>query len=591
MTPDEKAGAEVLSAPRHFRPADVRPADAPADGAAAIVPWRTESRHSREWEELYRDRWRHDRVIRTTHGVNCTGSCSWKVYVKDGLVTWETQQTDYPSNGPDMPEYEPRGCPRGASFSWYIYSPIRVRHPYVRGALLKQYREELERTGDPVEAWGAIVEDPVKARAYKSQRGRGGFARSSWDEVSDIIAAAHVYTAKTYGPDRNVGFSPIPAMSSVSYAAGTRFLSLIGGVCLSFYDWYADLPPASPQIWGDQTDVPESADWWNAGYVILWGSNIPQTRTPDAHFMTEARYRGQKVVVVSPDYAGHTKFADDWLNAEPGTDAALALGMAHVILKEHYVDKQTPYFDGYAKKHTDLPFLVRLREHDGAYAADRFLRASELGDSSENAEWKTVLLDEATGEPVVPNGSIGHRWGEEGKGHWNLQLDGVTPRLSLLGAHDELVEIDLPRFDIGETEGGGIMRRGVPAKRVGGKLVTTVFDLLCAQMGVARDGLPGEWPANYEDPEPGTPAWQQEHTGVDAALVTKIAREFSRNAEITEGRSMIMMGAGTNHWYHGDQIYRGMISMLLLCGCQGVNGGGWAHYVGQEKVRPITGFG
>ena len=580
-------GKVDLPGPRHFQPA--ADADPAQNGPGA--DWRTESRHSREWEELYRDRWAHDKVVRTTHGVNCTGSCSWKVYVKDGLVTWETQQTDYPSNGPDMPEYEPRGCPRGASFSWYIYSPIRVRHPYVRGALLQLYRDELARTGDPVDAWAAIVENPEKARTYKSQRGRGGFVRSSWDEVSEIIAAAHVHTAKAYGPDRNVGFSPIPAMSAVSYAAGTRFLSLAGGVCLSFYDWYADLPPASPQIWGDQTDVPESADWWNSGYVILWGSNVPQTRTPDAHFMTEARYRGQKVVVVSPDYAGHTKFADHWLAAEPGTDGALALGMAHVILKEHYVEKQTPYFDGYAKKHTDLPFLVTLRERDGAYVADRFLRASDLGEGSENAEWKTVVLDEATGQPVVPNGSIGHRWGEEGAGRWNLQLGDIAPRLSMLGAHDELVPLDLPRFDVGETEGGGIMRRGVPAKRVADRLVTTVFDLLCAQLGVGREGLPGDWPTGYDDPEPGTPAWQQEHTNVDSGLVTRIAREFARNAEVTEGRSMIVMGAGTNHWFHGDQIYRGMLSLVLLCGCQGVNGGGWAHYVGQEKVRPITGFG
>lgn len=48
-----------------------------------------------------------------------------------------------------------------------------------------------------------------------------------------------------------------------SYAAGSRFLSLIGGTIVSFYDWYADLPPASPQSFGDQTDVPESGDWWN----------------------------------------------------------------------------------------------------------------------------------------------------------------------------------------------------------------------------------------------------------------------------------------------------------------------------------------
>lgn len=84
--------------------------------------------------------------------------------------------------------------------------------------------------------------------------------RSTWEEVSEVIAASMLYTAQTYGPDRNFGFSVIPAMSQLSYAAGTRFLNLMGGVPLSFYDWYADLPPASPQVWGEQTDSPESGD-------------------------------------------------------------------------------------------------------------------------------------------------------------------------------------------------------------------------------------------------------------------------------------------------------------------------------------------
>ena len=127
-------------------------------GASSAAPPRRRagarsSAKGREWESFYRDRWQHDRVVRSTHGVNCTGSCSWKIHVKDGIVAWETQQTDYPSNGPDVPEYEPRGCPRGASFSWYVYSPLRVRYPYVRGVLLDLYREALARTGDPVEAW------------------------------------------------------------------------------------------------------------------------------------------------------------------------------------------------------------------------------------------------------------------------------------------------------------------------------------------------------------------------------------------------------------------------------------------------------
>jgi nitrate reductase / nitrite oxidoreductase, alpha subunit len=561
------------------------PRDRSTDG------WSESSTYSRDWESSYRRRWQTDRVVRSTHGVNCTGSCSWRIHVKDGLVTWETQEVDYPTNGPDMPDYEPRGCPRGASFSWYVYSPIRPKYPYVRGALLSLFREARGRLGDPVDAWAEIVGDPEKAAAYKSQRGKGGFVRASWDEAAELIAAAHVHTIKRYGPDRVAGFSPIPAMSMVSYTAGTRFLSLIGGVSLSFYDWYADLPPASPQTWGDQTDVPESADWWNATYLIMWGSNVPQTRTPDAHFMTEARYRGQKVVVVSPDFAGHTKFADHWLPAVAGSDGALAAAMGHVILKECFVDRRVSYFDGYVRRFTDLPFLVTLREHGDAYAGDRFLRASDLGDASEHADWKTVLVDEATGEPVVPGGSLGFRWGAEGEGRWNLELGDVTPALSLLGSHDELVEVALPRFDEGPTGGGVAMLRGVPARRIGGRLVTTVFDLLLAQYGVRRDGLPGVWPAGYDDDsEPCTPAWQQQHTGVDAGRVVRIAREFAHNAERTEGRSMIVMGAGTNHWFHADQTYRAMLALVILCGCQGVNGGGWAHYVGQEKVRPVSGW-
>jgi nitrate reductase alpha subunit len=337
----------------------------------------------RAGDVFYRDRWSHDKVVRSTHGVNCTGSCSWKVYVKDGIITWETQQTDYPSVGPDSPEYEPRGCPRGAAFSWYTYSPTRIRFPYIRGVLLEMYREAKLRLGDPVLAWADVVDDPERRKKYHRARGKGGLVRANWSEISEIIAAAHVHTIKKYGPDRVFGFSPIPAMSMASHAAGARFISLMGGSMLSFYDWYADLPVASPQVFGDQTDVPESADWFNASYLIMWGSNVPVTRTPDAHFMTEARYRGQKVIAVSPDYADNTTFADEWVAPHPGTDGALGMAMGHVILKEFFVDQQVPRFIDYVKKFTDLPYLVSLREKDGAWVPDKFVVASDLGDTSE----------------------------------------------------------------------------------------------------------------------------------------------------------------------------------------------------------------
>ncbi|WP_055481452.1 nitrate reductase subunit alpha [Sphaerimonospora mesophila] len=547
----------------------------------------------RRGDVFYRDRWSHDKVVRSTHGVNCTGSCSWKVYVKDGIITWEAQQTDYPSVGGDRPEYEPRGCPRGAAFSWYTYSPTRVRFPYARGVLVEMYREAKARLGDPVAAWAEITSDPDKRRRYQSIRGKGGLVRVTWDEATEIIAAAHVHTIKTYGPDRVAGFSPIPAMSMASHAVGARFVSMIGGTMLSFYDWYADLPVASPQVFGDQTDVPESADWWDAAYLMLWGSNVPVTRTPDAHYMAEARYRGQKVVVLAPDYNDAAKFADEWLAPHPGTDGALAMAMGHVILKEFFVERETPRFADYVKRFTDLPFLVRLREHDGGgYVPGKFLTAADLGEEGEEAAFKTVLLDRGTGEPVVPGGSLGFRYSAEGQGRWNLDLGDVDPTLTLIGA-GEAVPVSLPRFDAAEEEAGdgGVLRRGVPVRRVGGHLVTTVFDLLLAQYGVARDGLPGEWPAGYDDPAvPYTPAWQEKITSVPAAAAARIAREFARNAEESGGRSMIILGAGTNHWFHSDTMYRSFLALVTLTGCQGVNGGGWAHYVGQEKCRPITGW-
>ncbi|BAL89231.1 putative nitrate reductase alpha subunit [Actinoplanes missouriensis 431] len=537
-----------------------------------------------DWDAFYRDRYRYDKVVRSTHGVNCTGSCSWNVFVKDGLITWEHQATDYPTTGPDAPDYEPRGCPRGASFSWYEYSPSRVRHPYLRGVLAEMYREARQRLGDPVAAWAEIVETPLKARAYKAQRGRGGFVRASWDEAIEIVAAAHVYTTKTYGPDRVVGFSPIPAMSMASFAAGTRYHALLGGTLLSFYDWYADLPIASPQIWGDQTDVPEAGDWWNATYLMMWGSNIPVTRTPDAHFLAEARYKGTKVVAVSPDYADNVKFADDWLAPHPGTDGALAMAMGHVVLKEFFVDRQTDYFTDYVRRFTDMPFLVTLRNTGKTWAADRFLTAADLG--QQDGEHKTVLIDERTGEPVVPNGSLGFRYGEPG--HWNLDLGDVIPALGITG--DESVVVDLARFDTGDTEGGSTIRRGVPIRWLGGHPVTTVFDLMMAQYGVRRGDLPGDWPTGYDDADaPNTPAWQERITGVPAKLAARIGREFARNAERSRGRSMIVLGAGANQWFHSDMTYRAFISLVTLTGCQGVNGGGWAHYVGQEKARPVTG--
>ena len=563
----------------------------------------------RMWEEGYRQRWQHDKIVRSTHGVNCTGGCSWKIYVKSGVVTWETQQTDYPRTRPGMPNHEPRGCSRGASYSWYLYSASRIKYPMVRSRLVKAWREA-RKTMAPVEAWASIIGNAETAKSYKAMRGRGGFVRSTWNEVIEIIAAANICTIKTFGPDRVVGFSPIPAMSMVSYASGARYLSLIGGTLLSFYDWYCDLPPSSPQTWGEQTDVPESADWYNSGYIIAWGSNVPQTRTPDAHFFVEARYNGTKVVAITPDYSEVAKLSDLWLHPKQGTDAALAMAMGHVILREFFLDRTVPYFQDYCRRYTDMPMLVLLRRDRDRYVPDRYVRESDLPalSRSDRGAWKTVAIDETTGALVVPQGSIGYRWPGDGeaKGRWNLEAkdgetgDKISLVMSIIDRRDEVLPVAFPYFGgrpherfAANDQGADVLVRNVPGKRValadGEALVTTVFDLLCANYGLNR-GLGGICAKTFADNAAYTPAWQEVITSVPAEKVIAIARDFAHNAEKTQGRSMVIIGAGMNHWYHQDMNYRSIINFLMMCGTVGISGGGWAHYVGQEKLRPQTGW-
>ena len=158
-------------------------------------------------------------------------------------------------------------------------------------------------------------------------------------------------------------------MSMISYAAGARFLQLMGGVSLSFYDWYCDLPPASPEIWGEQTDVHESADWYNAKLLAVMGSNIHMTRTPDCHFLAEARYSGAKMLVFSPDFSQVAKYADEWVPVNAGQDGAFWMAVNHVLLKEFHHEQQTPFFLDYAAQVHRLPFLVELTEADGEVSA------------------------------------------------------------------------------------------------------------------------------------------------------------------------------------------------------------------------------
>jgi nitrate reductase alpha subunit len=373
--------------------------------------------------------------------------------------------------------------------------------------------------------------------------------RSSWDEVNQLIASANVYTAKKHGPDRVIGFSPIPAMSMISYAAGSRYLSLIGGVCLSFYDWYCDLPPSSPQVWGEQTDVPESADWYNSNFIIAWGSNVPQTRTPDAHFFTEVRYKGAKTVAITPDYsevsqarrhlaapqAGHRR--RDRHGHGPCDPEGVLLRQAQRVLRRLRAPLHRHAAAGAARRNSTCPTGAK------SWCPTAMCAPATSAASSARTTTPTGRPSPSTsaGEVTLPNGAIGFRWGPDGRpdGQVEPRGQGCAP-----GQRNQAQALGAGRRRTGAQRRGRrvpvFRRHRVPAvhaqrarrRRLGAPrarrqtdlgaageareaLVATVFDLQVANYGVKR-GLPGETAAGYDDNAPYTPAWQEQITGVPA---------------------------------------------------------------------------
>lgn len=439
----------------------------------------------RSWEDLYREQWKWDKVVRSTHSANCTGSCSWNVYVRDGIMIREEQAADFPRINEELPDYNPRGCQKGGCFVEYVYGAQRLKHPLIR----------------------------------VGERGEGKWRQVSWDEAYEHIANKLLDNIYKYGPDTNTFFSVIPAMSPVSFSAGSRLVNLIGGVVCSFYDWYCDLPPGEPLTWGVQTESCECADWFNSKYIILWGANISQTRIPDAHFAYEARYNGAKIVSISPDFNSSCMHADLYFKINPGTDAALAMGVAKIIIDEKRYDEP------YVKEQTDMPLLVIKK-------TGRFLRESDIKHGGKENIFH--VLDSKSNKLVEAPGSMGSKTK-------SIALGGVDPALE-------------GQFEVTLASGQKVA-------------VEPVFVRLKREL------------KNYDLEN------VAKITGLPAAEIRTFARELSDRKP-----AMIIHGAGLNHWFHNDLINRALILLVALTGNVGKNGGGFNHYVGQERVWPEAGF-
>ncbi len=397
-------------------------------------------RYLRRAEEYYAGRVSYDRVVRSTCAGNCTQACGWNAYVRGGTIVGLLQAADYHVYDPcARGVYNPRGCLRGASFVRYVHGPMRLRHVY-------------KRVG---------------------KRGEGRFKRVEWNEALKEIADKMLDIVEKDGGESIAFFSPIPAYNYISAGAGYRLANLLGASGpLSFYDWYCDLPPGEPMTWGTQTEESEEWDWINAELLILWGANVAESRIAAVHFVTEAKYKGTKVVYIGTDFTATARIADEFLSVVPGTDTALANAMIKYIIDNKLYDEE------YVKLFTDMPFLIR--EDNG-----KFLRESDL--KAGGSLFKFYVWNEKTNKPVIAPGCLG----------------------------DERETLDMEKFGISPVLDGQWQIRLKNGQEV---RVKTVFKAL-------KERLKDK-----------TPEWAEKITGIPAEKIKELAREIAKSRTmIVEG--------------------------------------------------------
>jgi DMSO reductase family type II enzyme molybdopterin subunit len=327
-----------------------------------------------DWRDVWYARWRWDRVVHSSHsGSNCLGACSWNVFVRDGIAWREEQNAIYTASEPGVPDFNPRGCQKGACYTDLMYEPSRVLHP-------------LRRVGE---------------------RGEGRWKRVSWDEALGEIAEKILDVSVEHGT-RSVVYTAGSGDAGAHSLGTGAFFGLLNATSIDPMAGVGDMPMGAVQTLGMYDIEGTSDDWFKSDFIIVWAGNPDSTRIPDAHYLHEARYRGAKLVVIAPDYSASAVHADYWINPRNGTDPALGLAMAQVILSESLHDAD------YVREQTDLSILAR--EDTG-----RYLRASDVhaGGSDE----ALYFWDEATGALAeVP--------GCQGTGGDSIALGALHPALS-----------------------------------------------------------------------------------------------------------------------------------------------------------------
>jgi nitrate reductase alpha subunit len=537
----------------------------------------------RDWERVYRDLYAYDSTFHFVCAPNDTHNCLLKAFVKNGVVTRigpsmrYGEATDLDGNGATH-RWDPRICQKGLALTRRFYGDRRVRHCMVRAGYKRWHDAGFPRGSDG------------RPAPEFFQRARDEWLRVTHSEAAAIVAAALKNIAETYdgaeGQRRLAEQHYDEACIAATQGVGTQVLKFRGGMPLlgmtrvfgmyrlanamalldahirgvgpdqavgargfDNYSWHTDLPPGHPMVTGQQTVEFDLSAVEHARTVVVWGMNWITTKMPDAHWLTEARLKGTRVVVIACEYSATSCKGDDVIVVRPGTTPALALGLANVVMKEKLYDAD------YVRRWTDLPVLVRMDTL-------KYLRAAEVfGGVPAELQGHTLLLQAGEKAPP-PAAQTGHVIGAKLRSEWGdfvyWDRAGGKPQPLTRDEVGALSKIADPQLE-GEVEvtlADGSSVRCRP-----------VFDLV------------QEYAAHFD------PKTVEELTWAPAAAVQQLARDFAAQP----GTTLFAVGMGPNQFFNNDNKDRDIFLLAALTGNVGKVGGNVGSYAGNYRVALFNG--
>ncbi len=541
----------------------------------------------REWEKLYRDKFKYDDTFVFTCAPNDTHNCLLRAYVKNGVImrimpTYGYGKTVDPYGNMPTHRWEPRCCQKGLALARKFYGDRRVKGAMVRKGFYDWAKEGFPR--DP---------ETGKPHVKFFQRGKDKWLKLPYEEAYGLAAKAYINIARTYTGEKGAAYlkaqgydqSMIDWMKGVGtltlkHRGGMHFLGItrvagmgrfsnmlalldenirkagpdkaVGGRYWDNYSWHTDLPPGHPMVTGQQTIDFELHATENANLITIWGMNWISTKMPDSHWLTEARLRGIKVIDITIEYQSTANKADEVIIIRPGTDQALALGIAHILIKENLYDPD------YLKAFTDLPVLLRTDNL-------QYLKASDIIPDYKPVQLSNYVkvLQQGETPPPMPQHkeqylpeALRNDWGDFVMWDKNEKAPTVISR-DQVGKHFSDLKKDIALE-------GRFMVRTIDGKEIE---VRPVFD-------VVKEYL-----------EEFTPDNTAELTGAPKEAIVSLARQIAKN----KGNTLFAVGMGPNQFFNAALKDRGLYLISAMTRNIGNLGGSPGSYAGNYRIAIFNG--